>query len=161
MFQYHCLNPIAGVGLANFNENYQQTESLEGADAVLVRSAAMHGMELPKSLLAVARAGAGVNNIPLTDCAEQGKTATSQRQQKNRKRNLPAARSAERNSVSSALVPSASLWQMQPPILVWKYTDTIHTFLSMQHGTCPAIFITSRTWKISTAPAITSPFMCR
>ena len=72
MFQYHCLNPIAGVGLANFNENYQQIESLEGADAVLVRSAAMHGMELPKSLLAVARAGAGVNNIPLTDCAEQG-----------------------------------------------------------------------------------------
>ena len=42
MFQYHCLNPIAGVGLANFNENYQQSESLEGADAVLVRSAAMH-----------------------------------------------------------------------------------------------------------------------
>ena len=65
MFQYHCLNPIAGVGLVNFNENYQQSESLEGADAVLVRSAAMHGMELPKSLLAVARAGAGVNNIPL------------------------------------------------------------------------------------------------
>ena len=51
MFQYHCLNPIAGVGLANFNENYQQSESLEGADAVLVRSAAMHGMELPKSIL--------------------------------------------------------------------------------------------------------------
>ena len=72
MFQYHCLNPIAGVGLVNFNENYQQSESLEGADAVLVRSAAMHGMELPKSLLAVARAGAGVNNIPLADCAEQG-----------------------------------------------------------------------------------------
>ena len=72
MFQYHCLNPIAGVGLANFNENYQQTESLEGADAVLVRSAAMHGMELPKSLLAVARAGAGVNNIPLDKCAEKG-----------------------------------------------------------------------------------------
>ena len=72
MFQYHCLNPIAGVGLANFNENYQQSESLEGADAVLVRSAAMHGMELPKSILAVARAGAGVNNIPLADCAEQG-----------------------------------------------------------------------------------------
>ena len=72
MHKYHCLNPIAGVGLANFNENYQQSESLEGADAVLVRSAAMHGMELPKSLLAVARAGAGVNNIPLADCAEQG-----------------------------------------------------------------------------------------
>ena len=72
MFQYHCLNPIAGVGLANFNENYQQTESLEGADAVLVRSAAMHGMELPKSLLAVARAGAGVNNIPLDACTKAG-----------------------------------------------------------------------------------------
>ena len=50
MFQYHCLNPIAGVGLANFNENYQQSESLEGADAVLVRSAAMHGMELPEKV---------------------------------------------------------------------------------------------------------------
>ena len=72
MFQYHCLNPIAGVGLANFNENYQQSESLEVADAGLVRSAAMHGMELPKSILAGARAGAGVNNIPLADCAEQG-----------------------------------------------------------------------------------------
>ena len=72
MFQYHCLNPIAGVGLANFNENYQQSESLEGADAVLVRSAAMHGMELPKSILAVARAGAGVNNIPIDRCSEEG-----------------------------------------------------------------------------------------
>ena len=72
MFQYHCLNPIAGVGLANFNENYQPDREPGGSRCSSRQSAAMHGMELPKSLLAVARAGAGVNNIPLTDCAEQG-----------------------------------------------------------------------------------------
>ncbi len=72
MFQYHCLNPIAGVGLKLFSDDYKKVENLEGADAVLVRSAAMHDTVLPESLLAVARAGAGVNNIPLEKCAEQG-----------------------------------------------------------------------------------------
>lgn len=72
MFKYHCLNPIAGVGLNLFSGDYQKVEDLKGADAALVRSAAMHDMELPDSLLAVARAGAGVNNIPLEKCAEKG-----------------------------------------------------------------------------------------
>lgn len=72
MFQYHCLNPIAGVGLNLFSDNYKKVDSLKGADAALVRSAAMHDMELPDSLLAVARAGAGVNNIPLEECAKRG-----------------------------------------------------------------------------------------
>lgn len=72
MYQYHCLNPIAGVGLNLFSEDYKKVEALDGADAVLVRSAAMHDLELPDSLLAVARAGAGVNNIPLDKCADQG-----------------------------------------------------------------------------------------
>ena len=72
MNQYHCLNPIAEVGLKNFNGNYAKTDKIEDADAVLVRSAAMHDLELPDGLYAVARAGAGVNNIPLADCAEQG-----------------------------------------------------------------------------------------
>ena len=65
MFQYHCLNPIANVGLDLFNQEYQKTEDINEAQAVLVRSAAMHEMELPEGLYAVARAGAGVNNIPL------------------------------------------------------------------------------------------------
>lgn len=72
MFQYTCLNPIAAVGLHNLTEDYKQTEDFAQADAVLVRSAAMHDMELSDKLCAVARAGAGVNNIPLDKCAEKG-----------------------------------------------------------------------------------------
>ena len=72
MFKYHCLNPIAEVGLEKFSDQYVKTESIEEADGILVRSAAMHDMELPQNLLAIARAGAGVNNIPLDKCAEKG-----------------------------------------------------------------------------------------
>lgn len=72
MYQYHCLNPIADVGLNLFTEDYKKTEDLNEAQAVLVRSAAMHDLELPENLQAIARAGAGVNNIPLDKCAEQG-----------------------------------------------------------------------------------------
>ncbi|MCD7824476.1 MAG: phosphoglycerate dehydrogenase [Clostridiaceae bacterium] len=72
MFQYTCLNPIAQIGLDGFTDAYQKTEDVNAADAVLVRSAAMHDMELSDSLCAVARAGAGVNNIPLDKCAEKG-----------------------------------------------------------------------------------------
>ena len=67
-----CLNAISDKGLSNFNENYEMTDQLALADAVLVRSASMHDMEFPDSLLAIARAGAGVNNIPVDRCAEEG-----------------------------------------------------------------------------------------
>lgn len=72
MFKYHCLNPIANVGLDKFSDQYAKTEDVNEADGILVRSAAMHDMELPENLLAIARAGAGVNNIPLDKCAEKG-----------------------------------------------------------------------------------------
>lgn len=72
MVKYTCLNPIAEIGLDNFTEDYVQTENVAEAEAVLVRSAAMHDMELSENLCAVARAGAGVNNIPLDKCAEKG-----------------------------------------------------------------------------------------
>lgn len=72
MFKYTCLNPIASVGLDNFTDNYEKTEELAQAQAVLVRSASMHDLELPDSLLAVARAGAGYNNIPTDKCADKG-----------------------------------------------------------------------------------------
>ena len=72
MFQYYCLNPIAQVGLERFTEEFAQTENVNEAEGILVRSAAMHEMELSDNLLAVARAGAGVNNIPLDKCAEKG-----------------------------------------------------------------------------------------
>lgn len=72
MYKINCLNPIADVGLKNFSEQYEITADVSEADGVLVRSASMHEMELPEKLLAVARAGAGVNNIPLDKCAEKG-----------------------------------------------------------------------------------------
>lgn len=72
MYQYLCLNPISETGLVNFTKEYAKTEDITQADGILVRSASMHEMELPDNLLAVARAGAGVNNIPLDKCAQKG-----------------------------------------------------------------------------------------
>jgi len=72
MYNIHYLNKISEKGTALWTEKYQINEALEGADGVLVRSAAMHEMEFPKTLAAVARAGAGVNNIPLDRCAQEG-----------------------------------------------------------------------------------------
>ena len=72
MRKYYCLNQIAQEGLDGFSKEYERTDRIEEADGILVRSASMHEMELPGNLLAVARAGAGVNNIPLERCAEKG-----------------------------------------------------------------------------------------
>ena len=72
MYHFKCLNPIAKCGLSLFDENYTKTEELNEAEAILVRSAAMHDMKDLPNLLAVARAGAGVNNIPVDDYAKKG-----------------------------------------------------------------------------------------
>ena len=72
MFKYHCLNPISQIGLGQLDENYVNTENVEEADAILVRSAKMHEMDFSGNLKAIARAGAGVNNIPLERCADEG-----------------------------------------------------------------------------------------
>ena len=72
MYKYHCLNPVSDVGLEQFTEEYAPVSTRENADAVLVRSAVMHDMEFTPDLKVIARAGAGVNNIPLERCAEEG-----------------------------------------------------------------------------------------
>ncbi len=72
MINVNCLNNIASVGLDLFSSDYNTSASFEESQAVLVRSAKMHDMELPAGLLAIARAGAGVNNIPLDKCADAG-----------------------------------------------------------------------------------------
>ena len=72
MKKIYCLNAISSKGTALLNEEYELTENMKEAAGVLVRSASMHEMELPDDLLAVARAGAGVNNIPLDACADKG-----------------------------------------------------------------------------------------
>lgn len=68
----HCLNPISKFGLDLLTDQYEITDNVQEAEGYLVRSASMHEMELPEKLLAVARAGAGVNNIPLDKCAQEG-----------------------------------------------------------------------------------------
>ena len=72
MTKVNCLNPISELGTGLFNNNYEMTDNFADADVALVRSAAMHDLDLPESLLAIARAGAGVNNIPLDKCADKG-----------------------------------------------------------------------------------------
>ena len=72
MYQIHCLNKISPKGTALWTEDYTATDKIEDAEGILVRSASMHEMTMPEKLLAIARAGAGVNNIPLTTCADQG-----------------------------------------------------------------------------------------
>ncbi|MBR3269452.1 MAG: phosphoglycerate dehydrogenase [Oscillospiraceae bacterium] len=72
MYQIQTLNKISPVGLAQLGENYQIADTVENPDAILVRSAVMHEMEFGDNLLAIARAGAGVNNIPLDRAAENG-----------------------------------------------------------------------------------------
>ena len=72
MRKIHCLNAISKYGTDLLTADYELTDDLSQAEGVLVRSAAMHDMEFGDSLLAIARAGAGVNNIPLDRCAEEG-----------------------------------------------------------------------------------------
>ena len=73
MFNIKTLNKISDVGLSKFDTaKYVYGHSVENPDAVMVRSASMHDMEMPQSLLAIARAGAGVNNIPVADCTDKG-----------------------------------------------------------------------------------------
>lgn len=72
MYQVHCLNNIAKVGTDELGEGFALTDTLKDADAIMVRSASLHEMDLPRDLLAIARAGAGVNNIPTERCADYG-----------------------------------------------------------------------------------------
>lgn len=72
MFKYHTLNAISPKGLVKFSNNYEQTDDADDADAFIVRSAKLHDMEFSDKLACIARAGAGVNNIPLDKCADQG-----------------------------------------------------------------------------------------
>lgn len=72
MYKVHCMNNIATVGTDRLGDDYELTSELDDANAILVRSAKLHEVEFPKTLLAIARAGAGVNNIPLDRCAQEG-----------------------------------------------------------------------------------------
>ena len=73
MYNIKLLNKISNVGLSKFDtKESAYSDDMENPDAIMVRSASMHDMEMPESLLAIARAGAGTNNIPVADCANKG-----------------------------------------------------------------------------------------
>ena len=72
MYNVHYLNPISGKGTALWTGDYQKTDDMAAAEAIMVRSAQMHELPFSDNLLAIARAGAGVNNIPLDRCANEG-----------------------------------------------------------------------------------------
>lgn len=72
MYNILTLNKISAAGLNNFTADYKCSTDEAAPDAVLVRSASMHDMELAENTLAIARAGAGVNNIPIAACSEKG-----------------------------------------------------------------------------------------
>ena len=72
IYKFACLNNISPIGLKNFTNKYEQVSDVSEANGILVRSASMHDMEFSDSVYAIARAGAGVNNIPLQKCAEKG-----------------------------------------------------------------------------------------
>lgn len=72
MGKYMCLNPISKIGLELFGDSYSEVENINEADGILVRSASIHEMEIPNNIKAIARAGAGVNNIPIDKCSEEG-----------------------------------------------------------------------------------------
>lgn len=72
MYQIKCLNKISPLGISRLGDNYHIGDDIENPDAILVRSAAMHDMEFNQNLLAIARAGAGTNNIPVDRCVKEG-----------------------------------------------------------------------------------------
>ena len=72
MHKIHYLNPISPKGTALWKEDYTETKDISEANGIMVRSAAMHDLEFSDDLMAIARAGAGVNNIPLDRCAKEG-----------------------------------------------------------------------------------------
>ena len=72
MYDILTLNKISKTGLERFTDEYQYGDAVENPQGIMVRSASMHEMEMPQSLLAIARAGAGVNNIPVDQCTEKG-----------------------------------------------------------------------------------------
>ena len=77
MFKYNCLNSISRIGLDKFTDNFANTDNIDDAEGILVRSGDMHELDFSKNLLCIARAGAGVNNIPLDKCAEHYDQARS------------------------------------------------------------------------------------
>ena len=145
-YKYTCLNPIAAVGLNNLDDRYARTEDFAAADAVFVRSAKMDEMVPGANLLAVARAGAGVNNIPHAEYAKKGIVVF----------NTPGANA---NGVKE-LVIAAMLLASRDIVggIEWVKANAADW---TPRGTSAAPSSTARTWRTSTARATSSRSTCR
>ena len=170
MYTIKTMNAISPVGLAKLPANqFEINNEANDAQGILVRSADLHDVALPKSLLAIARAGAGTNNIPIDQCTEQGIVVF----------NTPGANAnAVAELVIGALVsgsrnvPDAVQWAQglkgsatlakdvvpalpTPPLpWAWKFWAMTHTFPLTLHGACPAAYSTASPWAIC-CPAAT------
>ena len=158
MRKIHCLNPISKLGTGLLTENYEMTDNLAEAAGILVRSAAMHDLELPKGLRAVARAGAGVNNIPLDKCAEAGVVVFNTPGANANgvkelvlagidvyKRQVPrlttsASSSPDRYKPPRPMASSSRAWMVgMPKIFSWKYVEPspVRTIFSTSSNEAP------------------------
>ena len=152
MYTIKTLNAISPVGLAKLPANQFEIDNEAAApQGILVRSADMHDAPLPDSLLAIARAGAGTNNIPVEDCTNKGIVVF----------NTPGANAnAVAELVVGALVAGSrnlvdAAWPTPPSRWVWKFWAMTRIFPSMLRGACPAACSTVSRWAIC-CPAATT-----
>ena len=181
MYHYYCLNPISQVGIDAMTEKYVPVSDPKKADALLVRSAGMHEMEFSQELKAIARAGAGVNNIPLERCAEEGIVVF----------NTPGANAngVKELVIAGMLLASRDIigginwvqeneedgniakdtekakkafagWQTRASIWAWRSSALTPTSPWTRHGDCPGTSTTPRQWMNSTRTATISQSTC-
>ena len=134
MFRYTCLNPISQKGLELFSDQYTEVKELAAADAVLVRSAKMTELEIPDSVLAIGRAGAGVNNIPVADCAEKGIVVF----------NTPGANA---NGVKELVL--AGMLLVWSGLKITRKTPTSENWLKSRKNSLQAVRLAVKSWELS------------
>ena len=141
MYDILTLNKISKTGLERFTDEYQYGDAVENPQGIMVRSASMHEMEMPQSLLAIARAGAGVNNIPVDQCTEKGIVVfNTPGANANAVKELVLAGlliSSRKVTQGMAWAPSASWWPTPPEAWAWRFTATILISLWIPPGAFP------------------------
>ena len=180
MYTIKTLNAISPVGLAKLPANQFEIDNEAAApQGILVRSADMHDTPLPDSLLAIARAGAGTNNIPVEDCTNKGivvfntpgananavaelvvgalvagsRNLVDAVNWAKRPSSVPSC--AVRRWASSGWVPSVRAWPTPPSRWAWRFWAMTRIFPSMLRGACPAVCSTVSRWAIC-CPAATT-----
>ena len=181
----HCLNAISKYGLGFLTEDYKLTEDIQEAEGILVRSASLHETEFSDALLAIARAGAGVNNIPLEDCAKKGivvfntpgANANGVKELvlagmllasrdiiggiawcQDNKEDANISKTVEKSKKAFA---GGEIKGMRRHLWAWRFMALILIFPLMRHGCFPGMSSILPVWIRFMRNAILSPSMCR